>query len=99
MIAAQVGLVHSLRLNLQCGISVNVRDKRGRTALMWADAYQKVENVKLLRRKRADVSERTPDAWAAFRFAQEKGRFDLVKSLRRHRTPEWVVPQRLRLGL
>jgi uncharacterized protein len=66
------------------GADVNVKDKDGITALMWASTLGHTETAKFLIAKGADVNARTPNGDTALIFAATSRYIDTVKILIDH---------------
>jgi len=67
---------------LAAGIDVNARFAHDATALMWAAAYGKMDNVKLLLARGADLTARDDRGKTALTIALEEKQDDAAAALR-----------------
>lgn len=61
------------RLLIEHGAQVNARDPHGKTALMFAAMFNRIEIIELLLAHGADSSLKTSDGMTAFGLAQAMG--------------------------
>lgn len=91
MLAAWHSTVHVMQIFLTARASVNARNKRGETALMYAtkrNGDHGVANVKLLLKSGADVSVTNKDGQTAIAIARARGEQAIVKVLEEyHKRP------------
>ena len=79
--AAKLADLARVQVLVAAGTSVDVRDWRGYTPLMWASAAGHLEMVRLLLGRGAQVDSRAADGTTALMLASGNGAVDLVKLL------------------
>lgn len=82
--AATEGDVESMRSLIERGISVDVQDEDGKTALYHAAFWGRIEVVELLLEHHADATMSNVDGWTPLMEASVAGHLDVVKRLIRH---------------
>src|SRR4029077_11624285 len=82
MTAARTGKVDAVKVLLEHGASVNVKEKwKNQTALMWAAHEGNAETVRLLIAAGATVSDRSMFGWTPLLFAARQGQTDPIRAL------------------
>jgi ankyrin repeat protein len=81
MVAAMAGQTETAKILIAKGAAVNVKTKKGRTALTWASWRGMTDTVKALLANGAEINSR--DNWGStpLTFAVSKGRLETVKVL------------------
>ncbi len=76
MHASKFGLTKYVRMFLDQGVDVNVKDKDGRTALMTAAMWRQIEVVRVLLDGGADLNIKGPNGWTALMYALQMSRLN-----------------------
>lgn len=80
-LSASLGLVHLLRVLLECGVDPNQRDDNGFTALHFAAFYGHINCVRLLARQGAAFAILDAEGRSAKQVASESNHYDVAEFL------------------
>jgi hypothetical protein len=78
---AKEGDLNAVQVNVEAGADVNVADKYGYTALMWATRNGHLTIVNYLLVKKANVNAKARDGYTALMFAARRGEPTIIKAL------------------
>ena len=82
--AAGTHLVDTMRVLLDHGADINVRNRQGRTALSWAAQYGFLASLKLFLERGADANSRDKEGQTPLDWAIEMGNNEAAEILRAH---------------